>query len=151
MGRALNLISYRRRSESELRRRLSEHHSEDAIDLAIERLKEQGLIDDVRFARDWSDSRARHSPRSSRAILRELADKGVPRHVAEDAVDDLDDETSAREAAVRFARRLADADYEQFHRRLWGHLQRRGYSRSVARPIVFDLWSRRQRECSELE
>ena len=151
MGRALNLISYRQRSESELRRRLSEHHSEDAVELTIDRLKEQGLIDDARFAREWSDSRTRHSPRSSRAILRELADKGVPRHVAEDAVDCLDDETSAREAAVRFARRLADADYEQFHRRLWGHLQRRGYSRSVARPIGFDLWSRRQRECSESE
>ena len=151
MGRALNLISYRRRSESELRRRLSEHHSEDAVDLTIDRLKEQGLIDDASFAREWSDSRARRSPRSSRAILRELSEKGVPRRVAEAAVDDLDDETTAREAAVRFARRLTDASYEQFHRRLWGHLQRRGYSRSVARRIVFDLWSQRQREHPESE
>ena len=47
MGRALNLISYRQRSESEMRRRLSEHHSEDVIDLTIDRLKEQGLIDDA--------------------------------------------------------------------------------------------------------
>ena len=149
MGRALNLISYRRRSESELRRRLSEHHSEDAIDLTIERLKEQGLVDDVRFATEWSASRTRRSPRSSRAILRELSEKGVPRRVAEAAVDDLDDEATAREAAVRFARRLADTDYDQFHRRLWGHLQRRGYSRSVARRIVFDLWSQRERPEAE--
>ena len=62
MGRALNLISYRQRSESELRRRLSEHHSEDAVDLTIDRLKEQGLIDDARFAREWSDSRTRAQP-----------------------------------------------------------------------------------------
>ena len=151
MGRALNLISYRQRSESELRRRLSEHHSEDAIDLTIDRLKEQGLVDDVRFAREWSASRTRRSPRSSRAILRELSEKGVPRHVSEEAVGDLDDEATAREAAVRFARRLADADYDQFHRRLWGHLQRRGYSRSVARRVAFDLWSQRQRERSESE
>jgi regulatory protein len=151
MGRALNLISYRRRSESELRRRLSEYHSEDAIDLTIDRLKEQGLIDDDQFAREWSDSRIRHSPRSSRAILRELSEKGVPRRVAEAAVDSLDDEATARVAAVKFARRLTDADYEQFHRRLLGHLQRRGYSRSVTRRIVSDLWNRRQQEGSDSE
>ena len=81
MGRALNLISYRRRSESEIRRRLSERHSEDVIDLTVERLKEQGLIDDARFAREWCESRMRHSPRSSWAILRELSEKGVPRQV----------------------------------------------------------------------
>ena len=151
MGRALNLISYRPRSESELRRRLSEHHSEDAVVVTIDRLKDQGLIDDARFAREWSDSRTRRSPRSSRAILRELSEKGIPRREAETAVIDLDDETTAREAAARFARRLTDADYEQFHRRLWGHLQRRGYSRSVARRIAFDLWNRRQTERSDSE
>ena len=151
MGRALNLISYRRRSESELRRRLAEHHSEDSIDLAIDRLKEQGLIDDARFAREWSDSRMRHSPRSSRAIIRELSDKGVPRRVAEDAVDGLDDEATARVAAIKFARRLTDVGYEQFHRRLFGHLQRRGYGRSVARRIVSDLWSRRGQDCPNSE
>ena len=151
MARAINLISYRRRSEAELRRRLSEHHPEDAVNVTIDRLKEQGLIDDARFAGEWSDSRTRNSPRSSRAILRELSEKGVPRRIAEAAVEDLDDEATAREAAVKFARRLEDADYEQFHRRLWGHLQRRGYGGSVARRIVLDLWSRRQRERPEPE
>ena len=151
MGRALNLISYRRRSESELRRILAERHSEDAVDMTIDRLKEQGLIDDARFAREWSDSRTRRSPRSSRAILRELSGKGVPRRLAEDAVHGLDDDATARVAAVKFSRRLTDAGYEQFHRRLFGHLQRRGYSRSVARRVVSDLWSRREQDCPDSE
>ena len=66
--------------------------------------------------------------------------KGISRSIADEAVIDLDDEETARVAAAKFARRLAGNDYEQFHRRLWQHLQRRGYSGSVARRAVSELW-----------
>ena len=140
LGRALNLISYRQRTEQELRERLAERFEEDVIDRAIDYLKEQGLVDDEAFARLWSDSRTRNSPRSARALVRELTAKGVSRSIADGAVLDLDDEETARMAAAKFARRLAGNDYERFHRRLWQHLQRRGYSGSVARKAVSELW-----------
>ena len=144
MGRALNLISYRQRTESELRRRLSEKAEPDVVDAAVERLKEQGLVDDAKYAMEWSDSRARRSPRSSRMIVRELVNKGVAPSLAESSVEGLDDAATAYDAASRFATRLADADYEQFHRRLWGHLQRRGYATGVSRRAVSQLWQERQ-------
>ena len=144
LGRALNLISYRQRTESELRRRLSEKAEPDVVDAAVERLKEQGLVDDAKYAMEWSDSRARRSPRSSRMIVRELVNKGVAPSLAESSVEGLDDDDTAYDAASRFATRLADADYEQFHRRLWGHLQRRGYGTGVARRAVSQLWQERQ-------
>ncbi len=143
MGRALNLISYRSRTEYELSRRLSEKHPADVVDRVIERLKEQGLVDDEQFAHDWSAGRARSSPRSSRFVFRELRNKGVSRARAEAAVVGLDDSSSARDAASRFARRLANSDYKEFHRRLWGHLQRRGYSSSVSRHAVSEQWQAR--------
>ena len=87
LGRALNLISYRQRTESELRRRLSEKAEPDVVDAAVERLKEQGLIDDAKYATEWSDSRARRSPRSSRMIVRELVNKGVAPSLAESSVE----------------------------------------------------------------
>ena len=86
LGRALNLISYRQRTESELRRRLAEKAESDVVDAAVERLKEQGLIDDAKYATEWSDSRARRSPRSSRMIVRELVNKGVAPSLAEASV-----------------------------------------------------------------
>ncbi len=144
LGHALNLISYRQRTESELRRRLEERFAPDVVDRATDRLKEQGLIDDAKFAREWSDSRTRRSPRSSRMIVRELVNKGVAPFLAEASVEDLDDDTTARDAASRFASRLVDADYEQFHRRLWGHLQRRGYGVGTARRAISQLWRERQ-------
>ena len=143
LSSALNLISYRQRTEKELRERLAPRFDREIIDSAIERLKDQYLVDDASFARAWRDGRMRKSPRSSAKIVSELTGKGVERHVAEAAVADLDDELTATEAASSFARRLADADYEGFHRRLWGHLRRRGYSGSVARGIMRDLWEER--------
>ena len=143
LGRSLNLISYRQRTEFELRQRLSPKFSPDVVDRTIQYLKEQGLIDDAQFAEAWTSSRTRNSPRSSKAISRELADKGVARTLADDAVRDLDDDSTARSAATRFSRRLADADYTQFHRRLWAHLSRRGYSGSVARRAVSEIWQKR--------
>ena len=140
LGRSLNLISYRQRTEFELRQRLSSKFSPDVIDRTVRRLKEQGLVDDAQFAEAWTASRARSSPRSSRAISRELADKGVARSLAEAAVRELDDDSTARDAAARFARRLTDADYTQFHRRLWAHLSRRGYSGPIARRAVAEMW-----------
>ena len=147
LGRALNLISYRQRTEHELRERLGERFELGVIDRAVERLKEQGLVDDEGFARAWSDGRTRNSPRSARALVREMTDRGVARSIADSAVRHLDDEETARMAAVKFARRLAGADYDQFHRRLWQHLQRRGYSGTVARRAVSELWQ--EREASE--
>ena len=144
LGRALNLISYKQRTESELRRRLSEKAESDVVEEAIERLKERGLVDDAKYAHEWADSRTRRSPRGSRMIVRELVSKGVDPPLAESSVEELDDDASARDAASRFARRLADADYESFHRRLWGHLQRRGYGAGVARRAIARLWKERE-------
>ena len=146
LGRALNLISYRQRTERELRERLAERFEQDVIDRAVEYLKEQGLVDDEAFARAWSESRTRNSPRSARALVREMTGKGVARHLADAAVSDLDDEEMARSAAARFARRLVESDYEQFHRRLWGHLQRRGYGAGVSRRVISRLWQQRQKD-----
>ena len=144
LGRALNLISYRQRTESELRNRLSERFDSSVVNVAIERLKEQGLIDDAKFAVEWADTRSRLSPRSSRMIVRELVSKGVDPSLAEVSVEDMDDDATARDAADRFASRLTDADYDLFHRRLWGHLQRRGYGAGVSRRVISRLWKERQ-------
>ena len=148
LGRALNLISYRQRTERELRERLADRFEQDVIDSAIDHLKEQRLVDDEAFAHAWSESRTRNSPRSARALVREMTGKGIARHLADAAVSSLDDEEMARSAAAKFARRLSGADYEQFHRRLWQHLQRRGFSGSVARRAVSELWQERQGDCS---
>lgn len=56
--RALNFLSYRPRSEAEVRRKLREKNVEDeVIEVVVERLTRTGLLDDREFARYWVENR----------------------------------------------------------------------------------------------
>ncbi len=143
MGSALNMLARRPRAEAELRARLVAKFDPETADLAIAQLKACGVVDDAEFAKSWASYRVRHSPRAARAIRAELVQKGVPRDFAESAVENLDDDSTARRAADKFARRLARDDYEKFHRRLRDHLRRRGYAHAAARRAAFQAWRAR--------
>ena len=133
---ALHYLSYRPRSESEMRGRLRRKHPENVVEAVVERLKEQGLLDDVAFAQAWSQGRVSSRPRSAFLIRRELPGKGVARDTAQAATDTLDDEENAYAAGRRAARPLAGADYATFRRRVWGYLHRRGFTQAVMRHTV---------------
>ena len=145
---ALRFLSYRQRSESEVRRRLERRYSGEVTDSVIGRLKDLGLLDDESFAREWTRSRSIHRPRSASAIRRELVGKGVDRDTAQAAVETLDDEDSAYRAGLRVATSLADADYATFRRRLQGYLYRRGFSGPVIRRTASRLWEEREAAAS---
>ena len=141
LGRALNMLARRPRAEGEIRERLLKgDFAPETADRAIARLKEQGLVDDAKFAKLWTSYRVRNSPRSARAIRAELAQKGVARDLAETAVESLDDDRAARRAAGKFARRLSRDDFHKFHRRLRDHLLRRGFAIPAARRAAFQAW-----------
>ncbi len=129
-----------------MRRRLGKRFTADAVEAALRRLEELGYIDDARFAREWVSTRTRLSARSARRLFEELREKGVDRRLAEAAIENLDDECTALDAAEKFVTRLANADREQFLRKLFGHLSRRGYSRPIAQRTAMALWQRRQDE-----
>ena len=137
---AIRFISYRPRSEAEVRKRLRRGFPVHVVDGVVADLVERSLINDVEFAAGWSDFRSRLSPRSANTVKRELLSKGVPLDTARDALAGLDDADGALRAARKFARRLEHEDYPAFRRRLWGHLHRRGFHPSTARPIVARIW-----------
>ena len=138
---AIRFISYRQRTEAEVRARLRRHYPLQIIDSVVESLIERALIDDSQFAQSWADSRYRLKPRSASAIRRELATKGISRTHAEEAVRDLDDYGSAYRAGSKHARLLADSTFTTFKRRMWAYLQRRGFSSAITRHTVDCLWN----------
>ena len=137
---ALRFISYKPRTESEVRARLRRHYPMQTIDVVVQSLIDSALLDDSQFARSWADSRYRLKPRSAATIRRELATKGIPRTQAEEAVRDLDDYDSAYRAGSKHARLLSDRNFTTFKRRLWAYLQRRGFNSAVTRTTVDRLW-----------
>ena len=140
-------ISYRPRSEPELRERLRKRnfHAE-SIDAVVTRMKEQGLINDIAFAEFWTENRDSFSPRSQWLTGMELRRKGVSEEIIQQAVGVLDDDDSAYRAAYKKARNLPRHDYQSFRRRLGDHLQRRGFGYGVINATVKRLWNELESE-----
>ena len=146
---ALRLLSYRPRSEVEVRARLQRRFPASTVDGVLDALKAAGQVDDATFAKLWSDSRASLSPRSASAITHELVSKGVLRDTARQAAAEVDDEDNAYRAGLKMARTQAQADLSAFRRRLWGRLKRRGFSDSVTRRTIARLWEERDQVGNE--
>jgi len=141
LSAAAQYLGYRPRSEFELRERLKRRgFNLDCIEVVMDRLKEQGLVDDKAFARFWRDSRESFNPRSQRLTRLELRRKGVAEEVVNKAVDAIDDENSAYRAARNKVGHLSQSDYRSFYRRLGGYLQRRGFDYAVVRHTVETVW-----------
>ena len=144
---AIHYLGYRPRSEFELRRRLHQRgFTENDIEAVLTRLKEQGLVDDVAFARFWKDNRESFSPRSRWLARMELRRKGVADDIIDQVVDTVDDGDSAYRAALSKARSLSRFDYQSFRRQLGGHLRRRGFDYRVVSHTVERVWQEQGRK-----
>jgi len=138
---AINLLSYRPRSEKEIRQRLRRRGvAPEVIDETIERLRASHYLDDAAFAQFWRESRETLSPRSGRLIRSELLFKGVDIDTATSTVEGLDDEEAAYRAAAKRLKSLDSGDYDVFRRRLGGFLTRRGFSYDVVRRTLERCW-----------
>lgn len=138
---AVRYLSYRPRTESEIRARLRRKGLDGGlIDKAISLLKLQGLVDDNAFASFWRDNRLSFNPRSGRLIGAELQRKGVSRQIISGTLSEVDDDSAAYDAALKRARALSGTEREEFRRKLGSFLLRRGFSYELAGRTVERLW-----------
>lgn len=150
--RALKLLSYRPRSVAEVRKKLEQRGvPESMLAEVVERLQRSGLLDDARFARDWAENRSEFRPRSRRALTIEMRQRGVDNDVIAEAVAELDDDSLAYQAAMKYSRRLNSLEWQVFRQKLIGFLGRRGFSYSVAAPVVRRVWDENHTDNKEEE
>ena len=127
---ALRLLSYRDRSESEIRRRLAGNDfPEDIVDEVIDHLAGVGLIDDEKFSRDWVKQRTISRPMGRTRLAWELRAKGIDQPAIEQALQDLD-ENAEYEMALSLAQKKADRSDTSdpaFRTRTASFLRRRGF------------------------
>ena len=137
---ALRLLSYRSRSENEVQRRLRARFTQDAIDRVVSDLRDEGLLDDSSFAKEWREQRERFKPRGSAAIRQELQRLGVVREVVRETLSDFDESSNAYKAGYKYAVKLSLDNRSVFKRKLGGFLQRRGFRRDVLAQTVERIW-----------
>ena len=65
---------------------------------------------------------------------------GVAKGVVDDALTGVDEEENAYQAASKLIRRLDQADYATFRKKLVGYLRRRGFGTAAMSRTVQRLW-----------
>lgn len=152
LQQALLFLSYRARSEKEIRQNLKKHeYSEDAVEYALTRLRENRLANDNEFAQAWVENRSTFRPRSRRALTLELRQKGIDEETVKEAVANLDEEALAYETAQKRAPRLTSLEWGEFRKKLSEHLARRGFPYSVVTSVVTRIWNETHTEKTEYE
>lgn len=132
--RALNMLAFRGRASKELARSLvRKGEPKELVDGAIERLTEQGLLDDAAFAESFTRAKVIGAQQSRRRVQQDLARKGVAREVTDAAIATVFDEEQVdqREIVEQAARKklssLRKLEPVVRRRRLYAFLARRGY------------------------
>ena len=129
---ALRLLARRELSEAQVRQRLARRrHSDDAIDEAIDRLREERAIDDVRtaeaIARTQTSLKGRGELRVRQQIERAGISPATARRVARDTFAGIDaDELLAASLRKRLRGRAQIAD-EAESQRLYRYLIGQGF------------------------
>ena len=132
--RALNLLAFRGRASKELARSLvRKGEPKELVDRAIERLSDQGLLDDAAFAESFTRAKVLGAQQSRRRVQQDLARKGVAREVSDAAIATVfeEEQVDQREIVEQAARKklvsLRKLDPAVRRRRLYAFLARRGY------------------------
>lgn len=142
---ALRFITYRERSEAEVRQNLARHEiSEEVTEAVLARLRENGMIDDERFARHWVENRNEFRPRGRRALAFELRRKGVSPEAIDTALEAVDEEALAYQAALKAARRWESLEWKDFRNKVISFLARRGFNFDSAAQAATRIWSEKQ-------
>lgn len=135
LQKVYRLFSFRDRSEKEIRDYLKDS---EKIDEIIEKLKEQGLLDDEKFAKAWVESRRRKF--GLRRIKQELVQKGIDREIVESIMYQVlsikSEEEVAKEALEKKARAWKSLEPLEFRKKAYGYLQRKGFEFEIVKKAV---------------
>ena len=132
---SLRFLSYRPRSEKEIRDRLKLKNKKSnlkdlklIIDRVIERLKKHKFINDEEFAKWWIESRLRFKPRSLRLIKLELKQKGISEETIDNLQLTINDLESAKKLVEKRIVRLKGLDKQKIYEKLGRFLASKGFN-----------------------
>lgn len=139
LSKAYRFLSYRPRSEKEMRDKLLEKFDPQTVDRAISRLEEFSYVNDSDFARMWVNSRG--NGRSNRAIAYELKKKGVAPETIEESLAGIgrSEEFRAALELVQSRSKYRDLSKEEAFKKVGGFLSRRGYSYEIIKKVIEEL------------
>ena len=143
-NKALKFLSYRPRSEKEIRDKLRRKKaSEEIINKIISRLKENNFLNDEEFAKWWIEQRTNFKPRSVRLIKIELKQKGIDKELIDETIDHLpstiDDLSSAKKLIEKRISRYKNLTPDKKFQKIARYLSSKGFDYDIIKEIFKDL------------
>ena len=138
---ALKLISYRGRSERELKERLINKGFHKAVaSSTVQELKQLGLIDDRSLAETLKREALSRKFLSQQGARRFLHHRGIPHELINQVLDNDEtiDISNAQRLVHKKIKTLKNNSSLQVKRKLYGLLARRGYSSGTIRKVLKD-------------
>jgi regulatory protein len=142
---AMKFLSYRPRTEREVRDKLREtEHDGETIGAVVEGLKRSGLIDDRAFARMYIRDTRADRPVGPVLLKQKMLLLGLRREVIDEAIaevlENVSQESDAEAAAEKFVQRAKKSGRtvapESLRSRLSAHLARRGFAWDIVNNVV---------------
>jgi regulatory protein len=140
---ALKALGRRMRTEADLRRALRgkvepEETGAAKVEAVMRRLKEYGYLDDAGFAETYTRLRQENEKFGQRRVKQDLAIKGVPQAIAQEAIaaryEDVNEETLARQHLER--KRIRKPANEKEAARVMRRLVAAGFSTGVIYKVL---------------
>jgi regulatory protein len=134
LGVAYGYLNHRDRTEAEVRRRLAREDLDAVVvDEAIAALSEQGVLDDARYARLFTQDKRELEQWGSERIRRTLLERGIERELIEQTLREELPESELDGALALLRRRFAVPPRHRRERdRALGVMLRKGYDPELA-------------------
>ncbi len=139
---ALKFLSYRMRSEKEVRDKLKKKEfANDLIDEVIKDLKRINLIDDSNFASTFVRDKISNKPQGKILLKQELWKKGIKdetiEKVLQEYFEDEEEELNlAKNLLEKRKKRYENLDKNMAKRRMMSFLLRRGFSYEIVKQVL---------------
>jgi len=141
--RALTYLSYRHRTEQEVRRNLEKRNfSVEVIDAVLVKLQDYRFVDDSRYTDDYIQIKGQGQLKGRRRIRDELLKKGIERELVESGLTAYHQENELNNAlkiAQRYVREKRTLPYGQIRGKLSTKLIGKGYDWEIIEKVMLSL------------
>lgn len=144
-NKALRFLSFRPRSEKEVKDNLKKKKSSDLIiSQVIKKLKEQKFLDDLEFAKWWIEQRTVVRPTGLRLIKIELQRKGIDKELIDELLQSSEyleenELSQAKKLVQKKLKRYKNLPREKIYRRLGSFLGRRGFDYDTIKDVLKEM------------
>lgn len=148
-NKTLKFLSFRPRSEKEIRDYLNRKKAESSlIEAIIKALKDQNFLNDLEFAKWWIEQRTKFKQRALWVVKRELKQKGVSDETIENQISNINPDQigikDQKENDLELAKKIVESKIDKYKRlskqeifkKLGGVLARRGFNYDIIKKSI---------------